>query len=47
MRLVYEIESANYALQRTRHGVAVCNRCLPRAGSLSLDRSANQQSHPR
>ena len=29
----------NHALQRTRHGVAVCNRCVPCAGSLSLGRS--------
>jgi len=30
--------SPNHALQRTRHGVAVCNPCVPRAGSLSLGR---------
>ena len=29
---------ANHALQRTRHGVAVCNRCVPWAGSLSFCR---------
>ena len=29
---------ANHALQRTRHGVAVCNRCVSWAGSLSLGR---------
>ena len=28
----------NHALQRTRHGVVVCNRCVPWAGSLSLGR---------
>ncbi len=28
----------NHALQRTRHGVAVGNRCVPWAGSLSLGR---------
>ena len=30
----------NHALQRhlTRHGVAVCNPCVPCAGSLSLGR---------
>ena len=28
----------NHALQRTRHGVVVCNRSVPRAGSLSLGR---------
>jgi hypothetical protein len=28
----------NHALQRTRRGVAVGNRGLPRAGSLSLGR---------
>ena len=31
-------EQANHALQRTRHGVVVCNRGVPRAGSLSLGR---------
>jgi uncharacterized protein YdhG (YjbR/CyaY superfamily) len=30
----------NHALQRTRHGVVVSNRCVSRAGSLSLGRSA-------
>jgi len=30
----------NHALQRTRHDVVVCNHCVPRAGSLSLGRSA-------
>lgn len=29
---------ASHALQRTRHGVVVCNPCVPRAGSLSLGR---------
>ncbi len=29
---------ANHALQRTRHGVGVGNRCVPCAGSLSLGR---------
>ena len=28
----------NHALQRTRHGVVVCNRCVPWDGSLSLGR---------
>ena len=28
--------SIDHALQRTRHGVVVCNRCVPCAGSLSL-----------
>jgi hypothetical protein len=28
----------NHALLRTRHGVVVCNRGVPRAGSLSLGR---------
>ena len=27
---------SNHALQRTRHGVVVCNPCVPCAGSLSL-----------
>ncbi len=31
-------KAANHALQRTRHGVAVYNRCVPWAGSLSLGR---------
>ena len=30
-------------LQQTRHGVAVCNPCVPWAGSLSLGRSAKNQ----
>ena len=30
----------NHALQRTRHGVVVCNRCVPCAGSLSSGRYA-------
>jgi hypothetical protein len=29
---------ANHALQRTRHGVVVCNPHVPWAGSLSLGR---------
>ena len=29
---------SNHALQRTRHSVAVCNRSVPQAGSLSLGR---------
>jgi hypothetical protein len=29
---------SNHALQRTRHGVVVCNHRVPRAGSLSLGR---------
>jgi len=29
---------SNHALQRTRHGAAVSNRCVPCAGSLSLGR---------
>jgi hypothetical protein len=28
----------NHALQRTRRGRRGCNRCVPRAGSLSLGR---------
>ncbi len=28
----------NHALQRTRQGAVVCNRGVPRAGSLSLGR---------
>jgi len=28
----------NKVLQRTRHGVVVCNHCVPRAGSLGLGR---------
>ena len=31
-------ELPNHALQRTRHGVVVCNRCVPWAGSLSSGR---------
>ncbi len=31
-------QRSNHALQRTRRGVAVCNRCVPCAGSLSLGR---------
>ena len=30
----------NHALQRTRHDAVVCNRGVPRAGSLSLGRSS-------
>lgn len=33
---------ANHVLQRTRHGVAVGNRCVPRAGSLSLGRQTDR-----
>jgi hypothetical protein len=29
---------SNHSLQRTLHGVVVCKRCVPRAGSLSLGR---------
>jgi len=29
-------DTPNHALQRTRHGAVVCNRGIPRAGSLSL-----------
>ena len=30
------MKQANHALQRTRHGVTVCNPRVPWAGSLSL-----------
>jgi hypothetical protein len=33
-----ESQRPNHALQRTRHGVAVGNHCVPCAGSLSLGR---------
>ena len=34
---VYD-HAANHSLQRNRHSVMVCNRCVPCAGSLSLGR---------
>lgn len=38
LRRVEESKSANHALQRTRHNAVVCNRGVPRAGSLNLGR---------
>ena len=35
---------ANQALRRTRHGVSVCNRSVPWAGSLSLGRWRERRS---
>lgn len=38
MGILRKILPSNHVMQRTRHYVAVCNHCVPRAGSLSLSR---------
>ena len=47
MNLIVPVVRPNHALQRTRHGVVVCNRCVPCAGSLSLGRYAASTTPPR
>ena len=36
------MNAPNHALQRTRRERRGCNHCVPRAGSLSLERSASK-----